>query len=497
MGPPKASIIDNDQDTNNTKDTAIIIDDDDRDTNNHDQDTKNTKETAIIIDDDDQDTNNTKEMSIIIDVDQDTKESAIIVDQENNDSNNPKPSKRQLLEWILLVQRGMLRAPCTYCLKGGTGILPFSVFVQSSFQNDVTTLKLKEPATDGSTHVVSIFGEAWRKPGLRGPLARFRKHLKMAHGLLKEEFPRALSMAYKSTGLKGYKDDLKTYKSNWRKMRLSHIHEYTRRRQGNAKPEEVAVQLQVSGANKLAAQRRVSAWRQPLTPVEAEIVQSMIYGQGLIPSYPVKFVHASSLNRLAPETWLNDELIAAYFQLVSKRDEILCGKESRRKRSYIYSSYFWAKLIDYKSHTYCYNEVDAWSKKVQGGDIFSLGKLFIPINMGGTHWQVIVAFMQEHRIQMYDSMGRGGRESLRIVMQYIQDEHQKKKGIPLPSGDSWTLVDTSSDTPSQRNGFDCGVFLCLFVDFISINSVLLFSQEDVHHVRQRLALSLAKGKICF
>jgi tRNA-dihydrouridine synthase len=102
------------------------------------------------------------------------------------------------------------------------------VFIKNDYKEEVTIQKLKECAQDGSTDVVSIFGKAWRNPGLKNPLCRFRKHLKEVHGLSKEELPNALSMDNQSTGLTDNKNNLRAYKSKWRQMRQLKIKECTK-----------------------------------------------------------------------------------------------------------------------------------------------------------------------------------------------------------------------------------------------------------------------------
>ena len=99
-----------------------------------------------------------------------------------------------------------------------------------------------------------------------------------------------------------------------------------------------------------------------------------------------------------------------------------------------------------------YKRVKRWSKKVPGKDIFKLDKIFFPINQGNMHWVCAVAYMQEKRIQFYDSMGAQGKHYLNHVFNYIKEEHQDKKKAPLPDMDEWKLVGCTSDTPRQGNG---------------------------------------------
>jgi sentrin-specific protease 1 len=101
--------------------------------------------------------------------------------------------------------------------------------------------------------------------------------------------------------------------------------------------------------------------------------------------------------------------------------------------------------------------------------------------------------MKERRIQMYDSMGGSGMHYLKSLFQYLQDEHMDKKGTPLPDKDQWELVGYQPGTPCQKNGFDCGVFTCMFADFLSRDWPLVFSQEHITQCRERIALSIMRG----
>lgn len=101
--------------------------------------------------------------------------------------------------------------------------------------------------------------------------------------------------------------------------------------------------------------------------------------------------------------------------------------------------------------------------------------------------------MQEKRIQFYDSMMGSGMYYLEGLMRYLKDEWSAKKGGDLPDADQWQLVTCEEDTPQQSNGFDCGVFTCMFADFLSLDRPLSFNQEHITQCRERIALSIMKG----
>ncbi|KAI2509478.1 Ulp1 protease family [Fragilaria crotonensis] len=68
-----------------------------------------------------------------------------------------------------------------------------------------------------------------------------------------------------------------------------------------------------------------------------------------------------------------------------------------------------------------------------------------------------------------------------------------KKKSPLPDAEEWKLIPTRDDTPRQLNGFDCGVFTCMFADFLSNDCPLVFSQKHITQCRERIALSIMNG----
>jgi len=241
---------------------------------------------------------------------------------------------------------------------------------------------------------------------------------------------------------------------------------------------------------------------------------------------------------------------------------------------------------------------------VPGKDIFNLKYIFCPINHNNKHWTSAVIFMEEKRIQYYDSTAesddsdggedddyydeattpgdertektvktvkkkeRGGinkqnckrknckklkikgsklcdfhkkqlckrkgcfqlaqlevkggvceaHSQLDGLLEYVKDEYRDKKGKELDVT-KWELVSCTKDTPQQTNGefvflggrlaclgvlcrillsnilflnlgFDCGVFTCMFGDFISRDCQPLFNQDHIKQCRDRIALSI-------
>ena len=98
----------------------------------------------------------------------------------------------------------------------------------------------------------------------------------------------------------------------------------------------------------------------------------------------------------------------------------------------------------------------------------------IPINVPNIHFFTICVFMKKKRIQVIDSLpdSLGRKPYLDKVFMYLQQEHLLIRKCPLDV-DSWTCFIANprdDDVPRQGNCTnDCGIFTCLFMDFLLLN----------------------------
>ena len=231
-------------------------------------------------------------------------------------------------------------------------------------------------------------------------------------------------------------------------------------------PDEVFSSTQNNNNNNSPTNESVgdmlSLLMRPLIKEEQGIVYSAVHGSGSLAETLARqdayLVQRSSMQRLQPGTWLNDELINYYLKIcLTKRDEMLCAKQPGRKRSHFFSSFFVQTMFDEKNKDrklqgkYNYNNVKRWGRKVPGKDIFNLKYIVVPINLGNLHWTSAVIFMEEKKIQYFDSMGGTDQAKLWGLFQYLKDEYKAKKGGEMDTSE-WELVPCTRDTPRQRNG---------------------------------------------
>jgi Ulp1 family protease len=79
------------------------------------------------------------------------------------------------------------------------------------------------------------------------------------------------------------------------------------------------------------------------------------------------------------------------------------------------------------------------------------------------------------------------------LRQYIEDESLDKKKVDFDTSD-WTLHN-KIDCPAQENGFDCGVFTCMYMDFTARDEEFAFGQQHMPYLRKRMAYEIITLKM--
>jgi len=200
------------------------------------------------------------------------------------------------------------------------------------------------------------------------------------------------------------------------------------------------------------------------------------------------------LSCLRPCTWLNDEVINFYLNLLKEREDRRCAQDMTRRQSWYFSSFFMEKLLE-TDKKYNFANVKRWSKKF---DVFAMEKIFFPINQKNTHWTLAVIFVQQKRIRYYDSMAGAGDKYLQALLRYISDESKAKRQKEI-NPEEWELVRcTHNNTSQQENGVDCGVYTTMFADFVTDDlCVMSLPQKDIHDYRKKICYSILKGELLY
>lgn len=181
-----------------------------------------------------------------------------------------------------------------------------------------------------------------------------------------------------------------------------------------------------------------------------------------------------------PLQWLNDEVINFYMELLCERSR----ENERLPKVHAMNTFFLKRLTEAG-----YSGVRRWTRKV---DIFAFDVIPIPVHKG-VHWCMAIIHMKNQTITYYDSMGSPDNAVLRALANYLQEESRDKKKCEFDMS-GWKLIN-APDIPQQENGSDCGVFSCMFAEFVTRNRPLKFSQEHMEYFRMRMVYEICNGKL--
>ena len=155
-------------------------------------------------------------------------------------------------------------------------------------------------------------------------------------------------------------------------------------------------------------QSEVEEVKNAISPDKSEIEVLAVIQDGKVKLQRYDFL------TLLENKWLNDEILQSLFCKLQERDI--------KNEHHFMKTHFLA-------NTYCYQSVRKWTRNV---DIYNKKKLFIPVNIDGQHWALVLVHMVQKKNQYLDSMGHGCSQStLRhfpdTIFQYLKDEWEDKK----------------------------------------------------------------------
>lgn len=191
----------------------------------------------------------------------------------------------------------------------------------------------------------------------------------------------------------------------------------------------------------------------------------------------------SHLCTITGDNWLNDEVINFYMNLLMERSEL--KKSEGLPGVYAMNTFFIPRLLQAG-----FAGVKRWTRKV---DIFSYDVIPIPVHVGQVHWCMAIIHMRNKTIRYYDSMGSPNPRVLQALESYLKEESLDKKKCEFDT--SKFEIESVRDVPKQMNGSDCGVFSCMFAEYISRDKEITFSQQHMPYFRQKMIFEIARGKL--
>lgn len=181
-----------------------------------------------------------------------------------------------------------------------------------------------------------------------------------------------------------------------------------------------------------------------------------------------------------PLAWLNDEVINFYMELLGERSR----NNDSLPKVHGMNTFFLKRLMETG-----YSGVRRWTRKV---DLFAHDIIPVPVHKG-IHWCMAIIHMRNKTIKYYDSMGAPNNVVLSALSNYLQSESLDKKKVQLDMSE-WTFENVPN-IPQQENGSDCGVFSCMYAEFITRNRPITFTQQHMQYFRKRMIYEICTGEM--
>ncbi|GMM37089.1 SUMO protease [Saccharomycopsis crataegensis] len=192
-------------------------------------------------------------------------------------------------------------------------------------------------------------------------------------------------------------------------------------------------------------------------------------------------ISVRDLSTLKDRQWLNDNIMDSYLSMVVERSK----KSTDLPNIFVFTTHFYTTLSGKG-----YSGVKRWAKRKKI-DVTKLDYVFVPINVMNSHWSLAVVNNKHKKFQYFDSLPGSGQSILMDLQDYMTEESKRlyPNDEPIDYENVYEFV-AKEKFPQQKNGFDCGVFACTGINFLSKEGDLKFSQNDMPIIRRKMAYEI-------
>lgn len=135
-----------------------------------------------------------------------------------------------------------------------------------------------------------------------------------------------------------------------------------------------------------------------------------------------------------------------------------------------------------------YSGVSKWTKCA---DIFYFDIILVPVLIN-KHWTIAMIHIKEKSIKYYDSIGGQNDALMTKLAEYLQFEHLQKKKVAL---DTCWVMENVRNIPQQKNRHDCGVFICMYAEYVTRNRPIAFEQQHMQYFRMKMVYEICTKQI--
>lgn len=184
-------------------------------------------------------------------------------------------------------------------------------------------------------------------------------------------------------------------------------------------------------------------------------------------------------------SWLNDNIINSYVDMVVEHANKKAGRNQRDKTPKVVAqnSFFYSNISKNGPQS-----VSRWMrrKRAAGEKLLEVETMLIPVN-NASHWTMIVVSPKARTIEYLDSFGGSKDVFIRNTKAWLAVELGS-----LWNEDDWRVLDTNS--ARQYNGYDCGVFAITNAECVAGGvTTTSYDGDDMFLQRRRIAAVLLNG----
>ncbi|XP_078610377.1 uncharacterized protein LOC144881295 [Branchiostoma floridae x Branchiostoma japonicum] len=181
--------------------------------------------------------------------------------------------------------------------------------------------------------------------------------------------------------------------------------------------------------------------------------------------------------------WVPDDIIEEYLEVIQTSAPKTCKIEYFNYNVYLNKLRTRPVFDNYKSN-------QKTQKDIQGSDI-----VFMPVHQAN-HWGLLVYYPKKKWVILFDSL----QVSCCINQKTAFERAKRFLTFYLPESElnwkDWTFYMPSPDEiPQQKNGDDCGVFVCQYAFHLANKIPLNFSQAAIPNIRKWMALEIHSGSL--
>jgi sentrin-specific protease 1 len=227
-------------------------------------------------------------------------------------------------------------------------------------------------------------------------------------------------------------------------------------------------------------------------------------------NWPKNEFKIESIQRLQTGQWLNDDIIDTYYKSLRERDYNLFIEKKNIRQSlffdihYLITLYFFNEKYNFNAVLEIYHKTEEQIDQLK--NVFEMDKIFFPVHKDKNHFSLIVIYVQQKRINYYDSISSNantmkfGNDMMdNIILMWLTDVAVKFNILEFNSA-HWKKTNTDRFTvPQQVGGCDCGIFCIMFTDYLSNNLSLKDNviQKYVPYFRILIAITYLNQKLVY